>query len=459
MPHINIAERFHGYGPRTAIHSPRSAGKLERSFGVREVCHNWRLVRCATSLIALIVLLGCLGGEPLNGQDRSTVNAPPVILKISGVGGADVSPSEEVVAATTCEHLVEAGTKARYVNYLETWDIRNSKVLLREPLTEGAVPTESCQAGDVRYSGDGKLLVARTGLGELVRVFSAETLKAVRTIRIPLQVSEIHVGNSPISVNWQAQVTGFAVSPAQHLLAVRIYRGDYDKHAFINSTQYLGGFVRVYDLDSGVQVSEWEIPTGYLAGGTGVAWRQDGSVLAAAASDRMPCNSGGGTVYFFDLPTSRQIRKIRLPNLVGDIAFGTADTIYVANGSCAGYFGNRKPSLPIFDAASGNRLGDIEFVGSGIRYNLAVSANRQALLGYVGREEMRWEFEDTLEVVDQRFAVWDLATRRLVYVSSDLGGHGPDQSVFRLSASGHWALLRSVIDHNQLWLYPLPASK
>jgi WD40 repeat protein len=417
------------------------------------------VVQCTVSLSVLIVFWNCLDGTFSDGQDRSTHNAPPVILKVSGLGGADVSPSDVVLATTNCEPLIQSGPATRYSNYLETWDIRTLRLLLREPLNEGGAPTASCEAGEVRYSADGSLLVASTGLGDLVRVFNAETLKALRTIRIPLQVSEIHVGNSSIKVNWHSKITGFEVSPLRHLLALRIYRGDYDKHDLINWTQYLGGFVRVYDLDSGVQVNEWEIPTGYLAGGTGLAWSQDGSVLAAAASDRMRCYSGGGTVYFFDLPTSRQVRKIRVPNLVGDIAFGTGNTVYVANGSCAGYFGNRKPRLPTFDAASGNRLGDIEFVDSGIRYNLAVSMNRRALLGYVGREEMRWEFEDTLEVIDQRFAVWDLATRRVVYVSSDLGGHGPNQSVlftFRLSASGHWAALRSIIDHNQVWLYPLP---
>jgi hypothetical protein len=283
----------------------------------------------------------------------------------------------------------------------------------------------------------------------------------LRTIQISLRIGEIHFGNYSISANWQAEVTGFEVSPAGHLLALRIYRGDYDKHTFFNPTQYLGGFIRVYDLDSGVQINEWEIPAGYLVGNGdgGLAWRQDGKVLAAAASDRTPCDPGGGTVYFFDVPASRPLRKIRTPNLVGDIAFGTGNTFYAVNASCPGYFGNRKPRLPIFDAASGNRLGDIEFAGSGIRYNLAISANRQVLLGYVGREEMRWEFEDTLEVIDQRFAAWDLATRRVLYVSPDLGRHGPDETVgftFRLSASGHWALLRPKTENSQVWLFPLP---
>jgi len=435
-------------------------GKLERGVAIRKVRPNCRVIKRIVSLTVLIVSVGCVGGASLDGQDGSTHNAPPLILKIPGVGGADLSPSDDVLAATTCIPVVAAGSELRYLNYIETWDIRSSKRLLREPLTEGEVPAASCQAGDVRYSADGKLVVASTGLGVLVRVFSSDTLNALRTIQIPLHINEIHVGSSSIPVNWQAGVTGFAVSPLRHLLAVRIYRGDYDRHAFFNPVQELGGFVRVYDLDSGVQTNEWEIATGYLVGGDGLAWRKDGRVLAAAASDRNPCDPGGGTVYLFDISTSQQTTKIRLPNLVGDLAFGMDDTLYVANGSCAGYFGNRKPLLPFFDAASGKKLGDIGFAGSGVRYNLAVSANRQTLLGYVGREEMRFEFEDILEVLDERFAVWDLATRRLIYVSPDLGGKGPDAGVrwkFRLSASGHWALAQSLTD-NQVWLYALPAS-
>lgn len=392
-------------------------------------------------------------------QERTSHSPPPPILKIDGVGGADISPSEEVVAATTCQPLKDSGTPPRYLNYLETWDIRASKLLLRGPLTEGEMPNVSCEAGDVRYSGDGKLLVVLTGQGKLVRVFNAETLKELRTIQISLRIGEIRFGNYSISPKWQAEITGFEVSPVGHLLALRTYRGDYDKRTFFNASQYLGGFVRVYDLDSGVNVNEWEIPAGYLKGGNGIAWRQDGRVLATATSDRQPCEPGSATIYFFDLHSSRALRKIRIPNLAGAIAFGTGDTFYVANGSCPGYFANRKPSLPIFDAASAKRLGDIEFPGSGIRYNVAVSADRRTLLGYVGHEETRWELEDTLEVRDRRFAVWDLASRQLLYVSSDLGGQGHTQHEsggveLRLSASGRWALLRPTFD-GQIWLFPL----
>lgn len=437
------------------------SGKLGR-LETQKMHPDWISVNRAVSCIILIASLGCFGSAFLGGQDRATHGPPPLILKIDGVGGADVSPTEEAVAATACEPLKDSGTPRRHLNFVETWDIRDSKLLLRGPLTDDQVPTASCEAGDVRYSGDGKLLVVLTGQGQLVRVFSADTLKELRTIQIPLRIGEIHFGNYSISANWQAKVTGFEVSPVGHLLALRIYRGDYDKHTFFNAVQFLGGFIRVYDLDSGVQINEWEIPTGYLAGNGdgGLAWRQDGKVLAAAAPDRIPCEPGGGTVYFFDVPASRPLGKIRTPNLVGDVAFGTGDTFYAVNASCPGYFGNKEPRLPIFDAASGKGMGDIEFAGSGIRYNLAVSANRQVLLGYVGKEEMRWEFEDTLEVIDQRFAVWDLARHRVLYVSPDLGSHGPDETVeftFRLSASGRWALLRPKIQQNQLWLFSLPS--
>jgi hypothetical protein len=413
---------------------------------------------CALSvrIVLLIASVNCCGHFSSVGQGLSVHNASPVILKINGLGGEDLSPSEDVLAATTCIPTKESASAPRYLNYLETWDIRNSKLLQRGPLIEDGAPTASCAAGDVRYSGDGKLLVARTRSGDFVRVFSAETLKLLRTIQIPLQLREFRVGNSMISVDWQAEVTGFEVSPIRHLLALRLYRGDRGKRpgAFIDPIQYLGGIVRVYDLDSGTQINEWEIPTGYAKGGSGLAWRQDGKVLAAAASDRERCQTGGGTVYVIDLPTSQLITRIRVPNLVGDIAFGTGDTLYVANASCAGYVGNRKPHLPIFNAVTAKKLGEIDFVDSGIRYYLTVSANRRVLLGYVGREEMRWEFEDTLEEIDHRFAVWDLATRRAVYVSANLDGL--IGLVPKLSSSGRWALLQPTNKHGEVWLFSLP---
>ncbi len=414
---------------------------------------------CASSvrIILFIASVGCLDGWSSGGQALSVHNASPVILKINGLGGEDLSPSENVLAATTCIPVEQSASAPRYLNYLETWDFRNSKLLQREPLIENAPPTASCAAGDVRYSSDGKLLVVRAGSGDFVRVFSAETLKLLRTIQNPLQLGGFRAGDSMISEDWQAEVTGFEVSPVRHLLALRMYRGHRDKRpgAFIDPIQYLGGIVRVYDLDSGTQINEWEIPTGYVKGGTGLAWRQDGNALATASSDRTPCQSGGGTVYVFDLLTSQLITRIRVPNLVGDIAFGSGDTLYLANGSCAGYFGNRKPRLPIFNAVTAKKLGEIEFVDSGVRYYLTVSANRRALLGYVGREEMRWEFEDTLEEIDHRFAVWDLATRRVLYISANLDGL--IGFVPKLSASGRWALLQPANKHGQVWLFPLPA--
>jgi hypothetical protein len=89
---------------------------LEVRVGIREARSGLPVAKFTVSLIALIVFLGCLDSASSKDRDHSPHNAPPVILKIGGVGGTDVSPSEDVVAATTC--LGESGVQSRYSNYL-----------------------------------------------------------------------------------------------------------------------------------------------------------------------------------------------------------------------------------------------------------------------------------------------------------------------------------------------------
>ena len=141
-----------------------------------------------------------------------------------------------------------------------------------------------------------------------------------------------------------------------------------------------------------------------------------------------------------DPASSGILREFRVSSLVGDIAWGDEDHIYVSNGGCPGHFSNLAPIMPVYSAATGEQIGNLKSP-TGIRHRIAVSADKRRLIGYVGREKMTFAgLEETLVRVDSRFEVWDLQTGKALLTSPDLGPPPLLPPTLRLSASGDLAL-------------------
>jgi len=393
--------------------------------------------------VAVITMCCFISQRPPRAQTPVRQPSAPYILSIPDFSGADLSPDGTRLAVVV-RRIVPTGQQFTrvHVQEIQIWDFRKGSIAVREDL--GGQHAAWLVPSYVRYTNDGALLAVYTG-GNIIRVLRSDDLQQLRLIHIELPPPSPSGPGIPVSFeDEETRVTSFETSPKGHWVALRLYRGTGERRwgPFWKNV-YLGGFASIYDLDSDVKINGWEISGGYLGGGNGLAWRSDGRRLAAAASDAIPCLKGGGTIYMFDPASSAITNRFRVSSLVGDIAWGEEDHIYVSNHGCPGYLSNQAPALPAYSASTGEQIGAFKSP-TGIRHRIAVSADKRRLIGYVGREKMTFAgLEDTIVRVDSRFEVWDLETGKALFTSPELGPPANWPALpptLRLSASGDLAL-------------------
>jgi WD40 repeat protein len=376
------------------------------------------------------ITLILLASNAVESQDHPSILSPTQVLKIPGLRASDLAPDETYLAALVVQE-VKAGQS---IVTVQTWDIRTATLVHSKEVTgESPAKGRRSYAGRsyVRYSGDGALLAVYPG-GRLVHVFEANDLQEAKQIAL-----------DPL-----AGITGFEVSPVAHILAVRVAKGEGTSSGIFKCCHSLGGEVRLYDLDSGEELRSWQLEKGALDRGSGVAWRSDGKLVAAAAPDSVPCQRFGGTIYLFDPASENAVSTFHVPYLPGSLAFGTDDKLYVVSNTCGGYFANWAPPLPIFDASSGRQIGEIRPAKVGFRHEINISRNKQLLVAYMDREKTTLEgLEDTLKTSDEQWGVWDLSTESQI---ARLPG------MAYLSASARLAIAAS---RNEVQIFSIPAVK
>jgi hypothetical protein len=394
--------------------------------------------------VGAIPIFCLFSGRPLHPQAQGGQPSAPYILSIPDSSSADLSPDGTHLAVVV-RRIVPTGQQHTrvHVQEIQIWDFRKGSILVRKELG-GQQATIGSGPSYIRFTSDGALLAVYTG-GNIIRVLRSDDLQQIRSIHIELPPPSPSAPGIPVSFgDEETRVTSFETSPKGHWVALRLYRGTGERRwgPFWKNV-YLGGFASIYNLDSDVKINGWEISSGYLGGGNGLAWRSDGRRLAAAASDAIPCLKGGGTIYMFDPASSAIQNRFRVSSLVGDIAWGDEDHIYVSNHGCPGYLSNQAPALPAYSASTGEQIGALKSP-TGIRHRIAVSADKRRLIGYVGREKMTFAgLEDTIVRVDSRFEVWDLETGKALFTSPELGPPANWPALpptLRLSASGDLAL-------------------
>jgi WD40 repeat protein len=328
-----------------------------------------------------------------------------------------MSPDEKYLAAFVLHEPKDAppSTEAQIWDFRGNMLVRSRCIEARAQLGRYARPPRY-----IRYNSDGTLLIVATG-NHLLHVLNAADLAEVRSIQI----------------DSHSAIDALEVSPTSRQVAVRV-----------------GDFVRVYDLDSGQQLSSWQIDLDKSFDAlallwrtpvtTGFAWRVDGKALAVAVADSHPCVRGGGTIYILDLSTEKPVREFRVRQLPGDVAFGQRNNLYVASEMCGGYFTHWTPDLPIFDASSGREIGKIPAGKVGIRKHIAISTNKQILLAYADREKTVFELEDVLKTENEQWQVRELPGGKLI-VTLPAGG--------LLSSSGRFVYEKG---RNQVRIFSVP---
>lgn len=343
-------------------------------------------------------------------QTQPAEPTPAYVAHIPGVRVAAVSPDEKCLAAIVVHRPKDALPSAE----VQVWDFRSDSMIRSRSLAAPELrPRHPEPTMILNYTGDGELLMVYAG-GGVLRVLRASDLVEMRTIRI-------------------GEPSALKTSPGGHLVAVRA-----------------AGAVQIYDLDSGEQVRTWSIPP-YpkekplllkihpRLDGPGLAWREDGKAVAISVADDSPCLRGDSTIYSYDLASEEAGKSFRVPLLAEYIAFGAGNRLYVASGTCGGYFTHWTLDLPIYDSNSGQEIGKIPAGRVGVRGYVAVSANKQVLVAYADREKTTFlpGLEDTLETKDEQWQVWDLGTAKLV-MTLPARAHMPRGSYMAPSSSGRF---------------------
>jgi hypothetical protein len=345
---------------------------------------------------------------------------------------AEMSPDESEMTVLVKREL----NSAPAIVELQKWDYHDAKLLFSRSL--GIIessPSHLRRELEVVYTHDGELLVTFAG-GISLHVLRSSDMSELRVMQ---------VGSN-------AAINAMKASPTTHQLAVR------------TSDEIL-----LYDLDSGQKIRQWRIseltkfPTDRILfrphpqfDASGLAWRENGTVLAISIADDQRCLSGGGTIVLLDPASSEPTRTFRVPTFPSSLAFGVGADLYVASNTCAGYFTHWTLDLPIFDTTTGHEKSAIPAGHVGFRGTISISTDKQYLLSHADREKETIEgLEDTLTVSDEQWQVWNLSTRKNVLALPATDRDSADGSL-KLSDLGHFVY---GIRGQELLLFDVPRNE
>ncbi|MFZ3246428.1 MAG: hypothetical protein WA638_16460 [Candidatus Acidiferrales bacterium] len=332
---------------------------------------------------------------------------------------ASMSPDEQTLAV-----IIRKADSARQHQQpqfiLQTWDFRTQKLLeqTQVSLPPSAKPVSAAQS-QVQYTNDGGGIAAYVG-GDEISVFKADSLSPLRQIAVPLPPPSLRLANS--------RVCDLEVAPTGNLVALLICPGG------------IFDDIRLYDLNTGSLAGEWQHLL--VAWRGALSWLPDGSELALAAPQTMPCHEplvAIPDIEILNVSSGKIISTFATGMVPQTIAFTPDRRIYAVDGNCAGILSNRDPRMKIFDATSGKTITKVEGRGTGVRYTVSASADGRRLVAFVGKVKARWDWGDFVSetyVEDAAFRVWELPS--LTPVSTVILPHGAFTMFFtRLKISSH----------------------
>lgn len=364
--------------------------------------------------VAVLAILG--SASPGTCNAKAKYPNPSFTLHIPGVRFAEMSPNEKEVALIIMRGDLAKGPVSKE---LQIWDYRSGTLLWSHDLPFVESRADYYAEGvPLAYTRDGELLAVRAG-GNLLQVWRSAAMSELRTVQIEPN----------------ARINAMEASPRSHQLALR-----------------MPNEIVIIDLDSGQEVRRWKIsdlatfpprrllfPRHPQFDASGLAWGEDGSVLAISIADDQPCLSGGGAIVLLDPAANEPRRSFRVPTLPSSIAFGSGANLYVTSNTCGGYFAHWALDLPIFDTTTGREIGKIPAGYLGFRGQISISSDRRYLLAHADREKTTFfeELEDTLVIVSEEWQVWDLSSKQIVLrlprTERNLSGLSP-----ALSQLGHF---------------------
>ena len=358
---------------------------------------------------------------------RAKVEKPMHVysLGVANQWGADLAPDGSAVAVAKLRRVAPEETKKEEVFVeVEVWDFVAQKLLAQRTLSHRpASASLTAEWGEVRYSGDGKVLLVYDG--EILHVLRSATLDEIT--RIDLGLPSWPRDSQVVDLVTPRDVSGE--------LAILLSWGG-----------GRGGALRIYDLQTGTLRRQWEFDRGYPELGAHAVWRPDGrrvavSLLPLVPGEEVPKEQPN--VQVMDAESGKVLARFNAGYAAGPLCFTPKDTLITATASPAWalVFGRHK--IKIWNATTGRLLREIDSPPAGVRSSLAISADGKLLFGYTGAERANTapNASDSTLITEQRFRVWEVASGRVVATSPKILPLGVKRPELRLSAKGDRVLV------------------
>ena len=308
--------------------------------------------------------------------------------------GAALSPDGEQVAAA----FRRVGRTSIAIN-VRIWNVGTNEPIVSKELSSGeSTPREQFigASGFVQYCDNGSgILVAARGTLYYLNPQTLEVLHATAT----------NLGDSAVP----ERVFCAAKSPRA------VFAG------------YAGAYccvVRVYDLNSGRLIREWNLTKGrHPFGDVAISPGGDQIAVSHVAENSLGRSKAVENLELFDVNTGKLSLKVKTGHLPGRISFA-GETRVATDDTLEPQPLLPHPEIKLWDLSDGKLLRTFGDPKVGARRFVGASRDGNVILGYVPKETLRSgggvEGGSWNETLEQRFRLWDAATGETIATSPPL---------------------------------------
>jgi len=362
-------------------------------------------------------------------------------LDLTGQWGADLSPDGRTVAvAILHKGLWGESRREDVIIEAELWDFRARRRLAQRVLSHRPnLAITSAEWGQVRYTGDGQVLLIYDG--ELLNVLKAKTLEEITRIDLGLP-----------AMPREAEVVALAAPhDVRGAVAVLVAWGG-----------GRGGAVRLYSLETGELKRSWEFDRGHPQYGAGLSWSADGKRLAVTLlpvlpGQRLPKDQKNLEV--FDAESGKPAMRLNAGYSPGPVAFTTDNKLLTATAEMPWSQVSGPHGIRVWDAATGRLIREIQSIPTGVRGSLVVSADGRRVVGYIGDESTagpQRDPEGVFTIREQRFRLWEWPTGRVVATSPPVLPNPGKRAQLRTDSKGGLVLVFWKSADRPVLVYEIP---
>lgn len=331
-------------------------------------------------------------------------------LNIHKVLACTFTPDSRAIAFNYRDsHLIsEMPRKTFYTSHLSIWEYGNGKIEEKykwDYIEKDKHDPWAFVPRYMEYCADNNILSIFDSEG--IRTFEVPSYKLKYFTPFTYPTEETSIRNG---IKWNIVGVSFARDGSR--LAVALSDPGLNK----------GGYVRIYDLPSGVIVREWRMK-GEVKGIAGIDLSPDAKLVCISW---LPQNrsypetfipNSIDNVRIMNIKSGEKLLGINTKYIAGPVLFGSKNTLLTSsiNYDRRGY---SLDTIKIWNSQTGNLLREITNPRTGVHYKLHFSANQQLLLGYTGTEI---PIDHFIDIETQQFHVWDFATGNPIAVSPNFG--------------------------------------